>query len=92
MTLQPKELIPKQKRLTRGTLQHEIFEGNDASAFVDGDMIQIKVNRTADATSFRGDIPYALIVSLEVANGIPMSIYEEIKDRISIPIAVRPGL
>lgn len=80
------------KTATRGTLQHEIFEGDDASAFVDGDMIQIKVNRTADATSFKGDIPYALIVSLEVANGIPMSIYEEIKDRISIPIAVRPEL
>lgn len=80
------------KTATRGTLQHEIFEGDDAAAFVDGDVIQIKVNRTADAAKFIEEIPYALIVSLEVANGIPMSIYEEIRDRISIPITVRPEL
>jgi hypothetical protein len=72
----------------RGTLQHEIFDGSAATAFIDGDSIRIKVNCSKDANSFTDNIPYAIIVSLEVAEGIDMPIYQEIKDRISIPVAI----
>lgn len=76
------------RTVQRGTLQHEVFEGANASAFIDGDSINIKVNCSKDANSFTDNIPYALLVSLEVAEGVDMPIYEEIKDRISIPVTV----
>jgi hypothetical protein len=74
----------------RGTLQHEIFEGDKAAAFVDGDVIKIKVNCTNDASTFTDKIPYAILVSLEVAENVDIPIYQEISERISIPIAIRP--
>lgn len=76
------------KAVKRGTLQHEIFEGDDARAFVDGDNIKIKVNCTKEASSFEDAIKYALIVSLEVAEGLNYPIYQEVKDRIRIPIPI----
>ncbi|MDR2466993.1 MAG: S8 family peptidase [Prevotellaceae bacterium] len=72
----------------RGTLQHEIFEGTNASAFIDGDTIGIKVNCSKDANSFSENIPYAILVSIEVAEGLNLPIYQEIKERISIPVPV----
>lgn len=72
----------------RGTLQHEVFEDSNASAFLDGDSLNIKVNCSKDANSFTDNIPYALLVSLEVAEGINMPIYQEVKDRISISVPI----
>lgn len=71
----------------RGTVQHEIFEGNRASVFSDGDTLVIKVNCKKDASEFEGNIPYGLAVSLEVAEGTGVSIYNEI--RTKIPTMVR---
>lgn len=72
----------------RGTLQHEIFEGSNATAFIDGESINIKINCSKDANSFLDRIPYALLVSMEVAEGIDLPIYQEIKERITIPVAI----
>jgi hypothetical protein len=76
------------KAVRRGTLQHEVFEDSNAAAFIEGDSINIKVNCSKDANSFTENIPYALLVSLEVADGINLPIYQEIRDRISIPITI----
>ncbi|MDY3884352.1 S8 family peptidase [Porphyromonas somerae] len=76
------------RAVRRGTLQHEVFKGSKASAFIDGESIKIKVNCSKDANSFTDNIPYALLVTLEVAEDIDIEIYQEIKDRISIPITI----
>lgn len=76
------------KAVRRGTLQHEIFEGDSAAAFIDGDSISIKVNCSKDASSFSEQIPYAILVSLEVAEGVNLAIYQEIKERIAIPVTI----
>lgn len=81
-------MITDWQAVRRGTLQHEIFEDSDAGAFIDGDSISIKVNCSKDANSFTENIPYALLVSLEVAEGLDLPLYQEIKDRISIPVTV----
>ena len=72
----------------RGTLQHEIFEGENAAAFVDGETISIKVNCSKDANSFSESIPYAILVSLEVAESLNLPIYQEIRERISISVPI----
>ena len=76
----------------RGTIQHEIFEDSTAAAFIDGNAINIKINCSKDANSFSESIAYAVLVSLEVAEGIDLPIYQEIKERISIAVPISQRL
>lgn len=73
----------------RGTVQHEIFEGDRAVAFADGDMIQIKVNCREDAQKLTDSVPYGLAVTLEVAEGIDIPIYDDIRDRIASVVEIQ---
>jgi hypothetical protein len=74
----------------RGTVQHEIFEGEKAAAFVDGDEIVLHVSCREDAKVLASSVPYTLAVTLEVddAIGIDMDIYAEVRDRIRSRIRV----
>lgn len=76
-------------QVRRGTVQHEVFEGTKAiSAFQDGEILRIRVACKKDATeNLDVSIPYGLAVTLEVKEDIP--IYQEVKSRIQLPVAVR---
>ncbi|VVB65268.1 Uncharacterised protein [uncultured archaeon] len=74
----------------RGTVQHEILEGEKAAPFVEDQALEILVNCRADAGDLSETIPYAIAVTLEVAEGIDISIYNEIQTRIRPPVSVRP--
>ncbi|MEB3301371.1 MAG: S8 family peptidase [Cyanobacteriota bacterium] len=67
----------------RGTLQHEVFEGEGVSAFVDGDAIIVHVSCREDAKPLTESVPYALAITLEVDPKLG-EIYAEVKDRIQI--------
>jgi Subtilase family len=75
----------------RGTLQHEVLEGEDAVAFVDGARIQLKVNCAADAGDFEGEIPFALCLSLEVPVETAIPIYQEIRTRVAPAVPIQPA-
>ena len=75
----------------RGTVQHEIFEGDDAIAFTDGDRFECKVNCAADAGELNEKVAFALCVSLEVAVGSDIAVYQEIRDRVSQPVVINAG-
>ena len=77
------------RSVKRGTLQHEIFEGNTAEPFSDGDTISIKVNCRADAGKITAPVAYGLAVSLEVAEDIDLPIYNEIRTRITPAIRIQ---
>ncbi len=72
----------------RGTVQHEIFEGQNAEVFSDEDKIQIKVNCRSETEKLQKLIPYGLVVSLEVEEGLFVSIYQEIREKIQPKIKV----
>ena len=72
----------------RGTVQHEVLEGNKAQPFQDGDNLIIKINCRSDAGDITNPIPYALAVTLQVKEGINIPIYQEIRERIQIPVPV----
>nr|VFK18719.1 MAG: Subtilase family protein [Candidatus Kentron sp. LPFa]VFK33264.1 MAG: Subtilase family protein [Candidatus Kentron sp. LPFa] len=74
----------------RGTVQHEVFEGRKAAPFTDGDAIEIKVNCRKDAGKIQSPIAYGLVVSLEVAEGVDIAVYDEIQTRIAQAIRLRP--
>lgn len=79
------------RAVRRGTVQHEVFEGQTAEPFVDGDVIEIKVNCREDAGKIVKPISYGLVVSLEVSEGVEISIYNEIRARIAPAIQIQPG-
>ena len=72
----------------RGTMQHEVFEGESAVAISDGDELTVKVNCREDASKLEGAVPYGLAVTLEVAEGIDITIYEEIRTRIASAVKI----
>jgi Subtilase family len=72
----------------RGTVQHEILEGEQATAFVDGRSLAVQVNCRALAGPLDEEIPYAVAVSLEVAEGVAIAIYDEIRARVRIGIPI----
>jgi len=75
----------------RGTVQHEVFEGESAVAISDGDTLQIKVNCRKDAREIETPVAYGLVVSLEVAEGVNLPIYNEIRTRIAPAVEIRAG-
>lgn len=84
----PKELLRVDRQqaawqaVRRGTLQHEIFEGERAAAFIDGDNLEIQVNCRAGAGALEDAVPYALAITLAVAEDLGVPIYEEIRLRV----------
>jgi hypothetical protein len=80
------------RAVQRGTLQHEVLEGERAAAFVDGDSLEIRVSCRADAGALEDPVPYALVTTLEVAEEIGIDIYNEIRVRVqSTRVRVTPS-
>jgi hypothetical protein len=74
----------------RGTLQHQIFEGEMARAFGDEDTISVKVNCVEDAGKLVEKIPYAIAVTLEIAEPFDIKIFNEVRARIRPKIEIKP--
>ncbi|MFZ5862375.1 MAG: S8 family peptidase [Nitrospirota bacterium] len=80
--------------VNRGTVQHEILEGDRAVPITVGDTATVQVNCRSDAgTKLPSPIPYALAVTLEVSRPLAVSVYDEVRvalDRIRTVSRVRP--
>jgi hypothetical protein len=77
------------RAVRRGAVQHEVFEGRRAEPFIDGDVIDIKVNCREDAGRIQTPVAYGLAVSLEVSEGVDIAIYDEIRTRIMPAIQIQ---
>ena len=84
-----RRLYADHQAVLRGTVQHEVLEGYEAVPFQDGDAIGIKVNCRADAGKIDEPIRYGLAVTLEVAEALDITIYEEVRQRIRIPVPIQ---
>ncbi|MDR0306525.1 MAG: S8 family peptidase [Chitinispirillales bacterium] len=77
------------KAVTRGTVQHEIFENDEIVAWGEDDAVQIKVNCGAVVNdNLSGAIPYALMVSFEIKSDIDVDVYTKIAEKIRPRITV----
>jgi hypothetical protein len=72
----------------RGTVQHEVFEGEEASVFGTDDNIQIQVNCSADAGKLAASVRYGIVATLEIAPGQGIPIYDEIRVKIQQPVRI----
>lgn len=77
-------------QVKNGTIQHEVLEGKKAAEFDDGDYISIRVTCKEDAGALESIIHYGIAVTLEVAEGSELPIYQEISERIRPAPQVRP--
>ena len=84
----PNRQFADHRAAQRGTLQHEVLEGDSATAFQDGDSIVLKVNCRADASDIPEPIRYGLAVTLEIAEGINIPIYQEVRARLRVAVPV----
>jgi len=78
------------KAVRRGTVQHEVLEGERAVAFEEDDALTIKVNCREDAKPLEEAVRYGIVATLEVAEDISIPIYEEIQARIRPAIRIEP--
>ncbi len=88
--LTPTRQEAEHRMVQRGTVQHEIVEGEKALDFQEGGSVAIKVNCREDAGHFIEPIRYALAVTLEVAPELGLPIYEEVRTRLAVPIVSQP--
>ncbi len=87
--LKVKRVGPDWQAAQRGTVQHDCFEGESASAFVDRDDVVVRVSCREDAAGLGVQVPYALAVTLDVAPELGIDIYAEIQERVRQRLRVR---
>ena len=86
------KLVPNRQNtewqsVRKGTLQHEIFTGDDPIVWNDSE-IKIKVNCKEEADKFKNAIPYCLFVSFEIAEGFDIDLYANVKSKINQRIQI----
>jgi hypothetical protein len=74
----------------RGTVEHRILEGERVVAFDDGEELEVTVSCKSDAGKLDASVPYALAVTLEVAEPLEVSIFQQVRDRIRPRIEIEP--
>ena len=79
--LAPNRLNTEWQAVRKGSLQHEIFIGENPIVWNDDDLI-IKVNCKEEASKIKTAIPYCLFVSFEVAEGFDVDLYADVSARI----------
>jgi hypothetical protein len=79
-TLSLRRVAADARSVRRGTVQHEVLEGDGAAAFLSGDSLRIQVNCRSLTGTLVDRVPYGLAVTLETAAHLP--IYQEISVRV----------
>lgn len=73
----------------KGTLQHEIFCGENAVVWDESDCLTIKVNCKDDAIKMRNKVQYSIFVTFEVADGIDLDVYSKVENMIKPSITIQ---
>lgn len=76
--------------VTRGTVQHEVLVGEAAAVYAEGESLTIQVSCRSPNGRRDDPVPFALAVTLEVAEGSQIDVYEEVRSRIATPVPIRP--
>jgi hypothetical protein len=76
------------RAVRRGTVQHEVLEGEAAVAIPNDARASLLVSCREEGGRLPSPIRYALAVTLEVAEGVEVDIYEEVRAAIRVPVPV----
>lgn len=70
----------------RGTLQHEVLMGQRAVPYGANASLEFVVSCRADAGTLDGEVPYAVLATVEVPEAVGIALYEEIRVGLRVPI------
>lgn len=73
----------------KGTVQHQVLEGDAAVAYVQGSMLSIAVDCRADAGSFPAPVRYGIAASIEVAETAQVDVHGEVRARLREEVRAR---
>lgn len=76
-------------QLSLGTVHHEVFEGHLARGLTEDDL-PLHLTCRADAAELDSPVRYGLAVTLEVAPNLFNEIYTEVRNKLAVPVGVRP--
>ena len=68
-----------------------MFEESRAAVVQEGTTLAVRVNCMADAGPIKEPVRFALCVSLEVAEGVELPIYQQVRERVAPRVGVRLG-
>tara|TARA_Y100000768_G_scaffold388444_1_gene384397 strand:+ start:6537 stop:9089 length:2553 start_codon:yes stop_codon:yes gene_type:complete len=74
----------------RGTIQHDIYESDDAISFLDNEQINITVNCKRDGGNVLSPVKFCLVASLEVEPKLGLNIHEQIEESIREKVITSP--
>jgi hypothetical protein len=77
------------RQVKNGTIQHEILEGKESIVYEDDAHVKISVVCRDDAGTLDETVHYGLAVTLEVSEKIDIQVYEEIRERLKVPIKIQ---
>jgi hypothetical protein len=77
------------RQVKNGTIQHEILEGKEIIAYEDDAQVEISVVCRDDAGTLDETVHYGLAVTLEVSEKIDIQVYEEIREKLKVPIKIQ---
>lgn len=66
----------------KGTVQHQVFEGRAAVAFVEGASLNIDVDCRVDAGSLPAPVRYAIAASLEIASSVQVDVHNQVRQQL----------
>lgn len=81
------------QRAQRGTVQHQIFEGSGAVPISADDELRLTIKCLEQAGGLNGGtVPYAVAISLEVAEELGVDVYDQVAARLreQVRVASRP--
>jgi hypothetical protein len=73
----------------RGTVQHDVLEGRRAVPYAPDKAIELVVSCRPDAGELAVEVPYAVLITLEVSHAVSVRIYEEVRQALLVPVPVR---
>ncbi|MDV9171975.1 S8 family peptidase [Streptomyces sp. W16] len=89
--LQVKRTDADWQSVRRGTVQHEVMNGERAAVFVDGDSIVVQVSCRSLVGKVTERVPYGLAVTLETPEESRLQIHSEVAARLRLRTRVRLG-
>lgn len=90
-----KKIFPKRNEISdraalRGTVQHEIFSGENISSWDKNDYLDIKINcRDVIPNKHKHKINYAFFVTLNINSRINIDLYQEIINKLHVKVPTR---
>jgi hypothetical protein len=73
----------------KGTIRHQVANGQSAVAFAAGDSLAIDVDCRVDTGSLAVPVRYALVASIEISASIQVDIHEEVRQQLRAQVLDR---